>query len=873
MINCEILKFGLKNFCNHNEEIEIDLEGKSGSITMINGRNGTGKSALFQSIPFTLYGSCEKGKPDDVLNNRTKKDCHTWVLFKRDDKKYRVDRYVADTKNRDNVFMYEILDGDILNIIGKGQKEVLPLVEKILVSSQLFTNTILFSQKVKSFFTDLNDAAQKEIFRKILKLDEFVDYQLYAKTKYDKTDLELVETRNKLTGLNSSLESIKGSILHLIDDRKRFIDDQTVTVSTFENEITILKTNKNNFELENDLSEYEKTGKDIIETEGILSRETLVKKDLINSKENIITKLESEKTKDLLVLENKLNADKSTVREKNTTLVSEVLANFQIKNNEKIHLKSLYQKELAEAKNIFDNKINEINNDRLKKEMEISSEFQKIKSEFQQEITDKNNKILSDATETEKTITNSINECEKKKLLASSHRSQVSTEIVRLEGEIQNYTDMISSGVGECPTCLQSMSDTSNLKERITILNYKIQKLQEELISYANSIINEDKTIEDFDILLQKSRILEKESQENLKVLVEEKKLMLKSSYDKALNDLKEITQASLLQENLLYEDIITGKNEGIQKVDDDINTLIKMKDTYLQKIKEQLLISETTLDRDYENETEKVVNDKFFQIQDQTVLYDNNIAITTENIESAEKVLTYLKEKKSGLDNIVIELNKIIEQIKTKNQLMEVEKTRKYDDTTLKLQVTKSKEIQEEIKICKVSENSLITLLEIIHFWWKKAFSSSGIQSMLIDEAIPFLNKNVNKYLNLLSDGRYKVSFDTMKQTKSGDFRDKISVNVFDNVTLSDSRTKFSGGQERIVDIATILALNDLQAFMQNLNINILLFDEIFDSLDAENAENVILMLRKIIGDKVCFLISHINFDHIDFNEKLSMG
>jgi len=142
-----------------------------------------------------------------------------------------------------------------------------------------------------------------------------------------------------------------------------------------------------------------------------------------------------------------------------------------------------------------------------------------------------------------------------------------------------------------------------------------------------------------------------------------------------------------------------------------------------------------------------------------------------------------------------------------------------------------------------------------------------------LIDEAIPFLNKNVNKYLNLLSDGRYKVSFDTMKQTKSGDFRDKISVNVFDNVTLSDSRTKFSGGQERIVDIATILALNDLQAFMQNLNINILLFDEIFDSLDAENAENVILMLRKIIGDKVCFLISHINFDHIDFNEKLSMG
>ena len=46
-----------------------------------------------------------------------------------------------------------------------------------------------------------------------------------------------------------------------------------------------------------------------------------------------------------------------------------------------------------------------------------------------------------------------------------------------------------------------------------------------------------------------------------------------------------------------------------------------------------------------------------------------------------------------------------------------------------------------------------------------------------------------------------------------------------------------------------------------------------IFDALDEENVENVISMLKKVIGEKVCFLISHLRIDHIDFDERLSMG
>ena len=87
---------GLENFCNHREPIEVDFT--NGSIALITGPNGIGKTSLFQAIPFTLYGVCEKGHATDVLNNKTGKNCHTWTIFTVDGLQYRVDRYVKYTR-------------------------------------------------------------------------------------------------------------------------------------------------------------------------------------------------------------------------------------------------------------------------------------------------------------------------------------------------------------------------------------------------------------------------------------------------------------------------------------------------------------------------------------------------------------------------------------------------------------------------------------------------------------------------------------------------------------------------------------------------------------------------------------------------------
>jgi DNA repair exonuclease SbcCD ATPase subunit len=194
-----------------------------------------------------------------------------------------------------------------------------------------------------------------------------------------------------------------------------------------------------------------------------------------------------------------------------------------------------------------------------------------------------------------------------------------------------------------------------------------------------------------------------------------------------------------------------------------------------------------------------------------------------------------------------------------------------KFNDEILVLHITKLKNLKDEIKNVKSIRIDIAKDLEILEFW-KIGYSQNGIPAMLIDESIPFLNNRVAYYLDKITSGRYTVSFDTMSTTKSGEFRDKISVNVLDNKTQANSRVQLSGGQTRMIDIATILTLNDLQSDAQDVSINILLFDEIFDSLDDSNIGYVSNVIRSLTKDRFVSIISHRHIDQIEADESLNL-
>ena len=263
----------------------------------------------------------------------------------------------------------------------------------------------------------------------------------------------------------------------------------------------------------------------------------------------------------------------------------------------------------------------------------------------------------------------------------------------------------------------------------------------------------------------------------------------------------------------------------------------------------------------------------KAFQ-QENEARYSDYVSSKAE-LDSKLSELNEQKEQIDQYEGMKSEIEKSIDNLMTERQKLETQyemaSKREYDEKQLNSYKSKKIRLSNEWKA--IADNIAEILKRKVKYeFWKDAYSPTGIPSMLIDEAIPFMNKKIAEYLERLTNGRYVVSFDTLAATKAGEFRDKISVNVLDTFTRANSRVQLSGGQTRIIDIATILTLGDLQSNIQDMKINILVFDEIFDSLDDENIMQVSKVLNKLKIGKSIYLISHRHEDQLEADEVLAM-
>jgi len=733
MRNVEFLKVGFKNFsCYVGDGLELSFE--NGKLILITGPNGIGKTTIFDALSYSMYGRTTKGGTgEDVINNTAGKNCLAWTEFKIDDDLYKVSRYVKYTKIGTTVILEK--NGESIK---KGHKEVVPYIESIFMPHKLFMNTLMFSQRVKDFFTDLNDSAQKEIFRKILLLDEWLDYQKQA-----------TELLKKAIDIQSSIE----------------VDVQVKSESIKTNKDTIAQL----IEAEKQFDIQKKQGIELFKTK----RTTLVDQSTKISSE--IATLELEKPHEKYEL---VNGHITTI-------------NTQLKSIDD-ELKGV--NELIEAKK--ENKISELTNQASEKRNDLHVEFTKAESQLKTESSEKLaelNKCLTDAN-LEKT--NGLH------------------EISNLESEIRRHEDTAtmlkkaSEMKGRCPTCLQILGD----EEKITLS----EEHHEQLHSAAKL----------------------KDKVANLKEVV--------SFNYKQVDD--SVTRQST-EINIEYTEKIAKERE---KYTFETNELTVKLQELLKKVDE---VAESQIASKSEEFTER-----------KSELIKKGQELDKSRREVIE-VLDKINNLKDTLSDVKTKISEIDLQIETKEKS-------EFDKTQMEELIKKNSEYETELEKSQLKLKQVANEIKIIEFWKKEGFSSSGIPSMLIDDSIPFMNKTVAEYCDKIAGGRYVVSFDTLKPDKNQKtFKDKIHIEIFDTITKSNKRVKFSGGQTRIVDIATILTLRDLQSNFQDMKINILLFDEIFDSLDDENIGYVSKLLKKLT-DKLCVVIvSHRHFDAIEADEHYKLG
>jgi energy-coupling factor transporter ATP-binding protein EcfA2 len=723
-------KLWMENFCNHINRIEIEFI--LGKLVIITGPNGSGKTSMLQALPYALFGICEKGRGDDVLNDKTLKNCCAGVRFRIANNVYSVERFIKYTKVGTTVILKK--NG---KVICQGHKEVVPEVERILISKESFNNTLMFSQKVKTFFTDLVDSDQKKIFRKVLKLGNYVLFGDET-TKRLKSIAQIVLDLNRRLDLNIGLQKENETILNTLQKEKKEFDTKK----------------KNSISEFNDIIKVLEQRKIIIST---------------TCDEYIKIELDDNLTK----VSGKIGSITSDLKSLNNDLFPKLKSIDDQKELKKAEMKQSSEKIKTEARDKRDKKKNDLT--------EVSK-------------NDKNNLLnLIDI------IDNITNKIDIKLASLESENKYLTKDKEKLELNISSLTDPT------CPLCKSPINE-----EKINLLKNEVKEFEDKISKNKISI----------------SEFTEEK----------ETNFVDKNKYNKD------------------YDSIESAERKALQEIESEYNETCTSATSRLESATEKIDIFAKHQKANIEEETEKESSDTLREL--------NTLRAERKTLE--ENILDR-DNKQRELNDLNVRLAKISEGLKK-------EKENKYDETQLKVLIEKSIEFKIDVK--KLVDERIVhgRRVEILEFW-KQGFSNSGIQSLLIDDSIPFMNERIAYYMEKLCNGRYTVTFDTLNPTKGGEFRDKIQVNVFDNVTHADSRVKFSGGQKRLVDIGSILTLHDLQSQVQDIEFNILLFDEIFDSLDEQNTEYTAKLIRQVSKDKWTGVISHTKIDAIEADEILSFS
>ena len=269
---------------------------------------------------------------------------------------------------------------------------------------------------------------------------------------------------------------------------------------------------------------------------------------------------------------------------------------------------------------------------------------------------------------------------------------------------------------------------------------------------------------------------------------------------------------------------------------------------------------------------------------QQLTALRDRHVAASAALIKlqqeereataEASKMLNDIMAIKTDIDG---KLRRIIVAITTTsakardlgNRVSQLERqqdslTMRYEERKLALEQQVERAAQR-VERCAAEYNEKIAAVagseidEVYLKFWEEGFGNQGIKSFLLDEILPALNDRVGYYASALMGEGTRIEFDTESTLKGGGLRDKFDIRIMRDDIKVDY-VACSNGERRRIDVAILLALQSLVYERNAAGCNLMVLDEVFDSLDRVGVEKVVSLLADEAKDKVIYVISHLN-------------
>ena len=860
------LKIKISAFGPYKNCIDIDFEklGESG-IFLITGDTGAGKTTIFDSISFALFGEVSgSNRPvPSVRSDFADNDTETFVEleFTHKNKKYKIRRNPAyeRTKKRGEGTTKTSADASLEydDKVISGTKNVDIKIEEILgINSKQFKQISMLAQGefLKILFAESKD--RTEIFRRIFDTDIYnqIAKRLADKTRIAKAELEQLKDYFAINSSNivwkDGIQSVQPK-----DVNELFIQE---ILEKLQQEI---KVNSEQFgKCQEQISKQS-------DENSKMEKEITAQKDK-NDKIDRCQKLQEEQK----VLQEKQEdiKQKEILIQKSQEIINKILP----KEDKKKEL----EKEISQKQKVLQDISEKIELGKKKEEKfkQILELIEIIKVQFQKYSELKDGKTeLEDKIKKLQVI---IKEQENKKIASENAQKieaeweKLSTEVLEKEKEFfREQAGILAEKLKEnepCPVCgslhhpnLAIKSKSVLTKEELDNLKEKEEKNRKILTDATNKVTEINSKIE----------TLIKEFGEKPDVELYNKKYAeiseeLEKAYNQLNDNYKKIMLKDIVIESFEYD---IFKEKITNKISKEREEFLKLQTQQEENKKQidELLQKQEKAQNDYQNTLKELGFENEEQYK-KSVLNNSQIEIFSKEIEKYKTDVTINATKLEEIQKEIkgfekVDLTAKIQEFNNKKQELEnmrrqqMEYHRIFENNNrilVDLQ-TNSKKLDSKIKEFTMVED-LSKIANGTVYGKRRIEFEQFVQASYFDMVIIEANKRLLK----MTDNRFLL----VRKESSERVSDKIGLEleVIDNYNGKRRDVKsLSGGEAFKAALSLALGLSDvIQSYSGGIVVDTMFIDEGFGSLDTESREQAINTLNQLTDNhKLIGIISHV--------------
>jgi len=224
------------------------------------------------------------------------------------------------------------------------------------------------------------------------------------------------------------------------------------------------------------------------------------------------------------------------------------------------------------------------------------------------------------------------------------------------------------------------------------------------------------------------------------------------------------------------------------------------------------------------------------------------------KDLEETIKLETERERHFTQLSKEITKLNHDISQNNTRISLNQRQIRDLEDEVQTVTERIKNRNTEHE-KLAEFKENLQKTIEdladkreEINHYDFAYSLlRDDGVKTKIIKKYLPFINQQVNRYLQLMD---FYINF-----TLDEEFNETVKSPIHEDFSYSS----FSEGEKMRIDLALLFTWREVARVKNSVNTNLLIMDEVFDSsLDGFGTEEFLKIIRYIVKGANIFVISH---------------